>query len=112
MNTKTIAIVVLATTIFFIPQITAQQEKIGLYVVCMCLDDKYLVKVFDPEDGYKLLGEKWTTGNELIVGEKIYLDKKFMGKQLQFELIDSSGESIPKFEYVMEEGQFVGFDSP
>ena len=90
-----------------------QDEKISLTIECTCMGEKYLLKVSDPADGYKLLGEKKFTGEELTSWSDIYLDKKFMGKELYFELISmSSGETSSKYAYIMEEGQIMGFYPP
>ena len=79
----------------------------------------YLVKVNDPTDNYKLIGEKKFTGQQLhnsttLEGEAtVYLDKKWVGKQVEFETIDlSSGQYSLEYVYVTEEGQIVHLPEP
>lgn len=98
-----------------IPQAIAQ-EKIMIFVHCFdCPSDEYLLKVFEPIDNPnfnpKLIGEKKFTSEDLINitdSDEIYLDNKFTGKKLDFELISlTSGLSSSKSVYIVDEVQGI-----
>lgn len=79
-------------------------------------DSEYLLKVFEPADSPKLIGEKKFISKDLgqiTFNNEIYLDKKFTGKKLDFELVSlTSGLSSSKSVYVVGEAQEINFDPP
>ena len=85
-----------------------------------CPSDEYLLKVFEPTptDNSKLIGEKKFTREDLLSynitgNDTIYLDKKFMGKKLDFELISlTSGLSNSQSVYIVRDVQGIEFYPP
>jgi hypothetical protein len=104
-----------------IPQALAL-EKIMIFINCLnCpANYEYLLKVFEPTDNPnsnpKLIGEKKFTSEDLINitdSDEIYLDKKFTGKKLDFELISlTSGLSSAQSVYIVDEVQGIDFYPP
>jgi hypothetical protein len=117
-NIIMVAIALLASLVLtLIPQALAQ-EKIMISVRCFdCPSDEYLLKVFEPADNPKLIGEKKFTREDLshnITGnDTIYLDKKFTGKKLDFELISlTSGLSNSQSVYIVRDVQGIELYPP
>jgi hypothetical protein len=120
----TLILISIAGAALSIPTANGQEEKIALILECgsgWCGFEEterdtwyYLIRVLNPEDGYTLIGEKKFNGNQLSTQEStIYLDKKWMGKELQFEVIDlSSGMSSLDFVYIVENGQTIDLIEP
>ena len=78
---------------------------------------EYLLKVFEPADKPKLIGEKKLTSKDLSVemtgNDKVYLDKKFIGKKLDFELISlTSGLSSSQSVYIVREVHDIDLSPP
>ncbi|HEX5978766.1 MAG TPA: hypothetical protein VFY68_15900 [Nitrososphaeraceae archaeon] len=120
-----IAITLLLSGSLVLTSVMAQeQEKIMIFVHCFdCPSNyEYLIKVFEPTDNPnsnpKLIGEKKFTSEDLSSdgwtgNDKIYLDKKFIGKKLGFELISlTSGLSSSKSVYIVDEVQGIEFYPP
>jgi hypothetical protein len=120
-NIITVAIASLLV-ILVIPALAQEkgQEKIMIDVHCLDCPNgyEYLIKVFEPmpTDNPKLVGEKKFTSKdltEITANDSIYLDKKFMGKKLVFDLINlTSGLSSSKTVYIVDEVQGIEVYSP
>lgn len=106
-------------TLTLIPQAIAQ-EKLTVFIHCYDCpsESEYLLKVFEPTtaDSPKLIGEKKFISKDLgqiSFNNEIYLDKKFTGKKLDFELISlTSGLSSSKSVYVLGQPQEIYFNPP